>query len=181
MKRRSLWSAILPLSILAACGPGELVVTAEVERMNPETGEMELRPVENLAVQLLPFDRDHIFDSLTAAADTPEPQMPPELAQARDSIIAAQTEWREAEAQWLEQRERLQQISDEQRLEELIGQVLDENPDAVVDYAAGKERVVGFLMGQIMQKTQGQANPQLANEKLREALAEEKEAGGGED
>jgi len=113
MKRRSLWSAILPLSILAACGPGELVVTAEVERMNPETGEMELRPVENLAIQLLPFDRDHIFDSLTAAADTPEPQMPPELAQARDSIIAAQTEWREAEAQWLEQRERLQQISDE--------------------------------------------------------------------
>ena len=83
MKRRSLWSAILPLSILAACGPGELVVTAEVERMNPETGEMELRPVENLAIQLLPFDRDHIFDSLTAAADTPEPQMPPELAQAR--------------------------------------------------------------------------------------------------
>lgn len=75
----------------------------------------------------------------------------------------------------------LQQISDEQRLEELIGQVLDENPDAVVDYAAGKERVVGFLMGQIMQRTQGQANPQLANEKLREALAEEKEVGGGED
>ncbi|TVR65584.1 MAG: hypothetical protein EA422_03960 [Gemmatimonadales bacterium] len=113
MKRRSLWSAIFLTATLAACGPGELVVTAEAERMNPETGEMELRPLENVAIQLLPFDRDHIFDSLTAAADTPEPQMPPELAQARDAIIAAQTEWREAEAQWLEQRERLQQISDE--------------------------------------------------------------------
>ncbi len=113
MIRRSLWSAILLPLIFAACGPGEVIVTAEVERMNPETGEMEIRPIENLPIQLLPFDRDHLFDSLTAAAPSPEPQVPEELALARDSIMAAQSEWREAEAEWLERRERLEEISNE--------------------------------------------------------------------
>lgn len=113
MARRSLWSAILLPLVFAACGPGEVIVTAEVERMNPDTGEMEIRPIENLPIQLIPFDRDAIFDSLTAAAAEPEPQMPAELATARDSILAAQTAWREAEAEWLERRERLEQISNE--------------------------------------------------------------------
>ncbi len=75
----------------------------------------------------------------------------------------------------------LQQISDEEQLQGVIRQVLQEHPDAVSDYLAGKDRVVGFLMGQVMQKTQGQATPQLANEKLREALTEAKEGKGEED
>jgi len=130
MIRRTLWSALLLSLTVAACGPGEVVVTAEIEQMDPETGETEIRTLGNLPVQLLPFDRDQIFDSLTAAAATPEPQMPEELRTARDSIIIAQNQWREAEAQWLERRERLEQISREMeqynpaeaRYRELFGQ-----------------------------------------------------------
>ncbi len=68
----------------------------------------------------------------------------------------------------------LKQISDEQQLEVLAEEVIEENPEAVSDYLDGNENVVGFLMGQVMKKTQGQANPQLANETLRKALAEKK-------
>ena len=113
MTRRSLWSAVLLPLVFAACGPGEVVVSAEVERMNPDTGEQEIQPIENMPIQLLPFDRDHIFDSLTAAAPRPEPEIPAQLALQRDSIMEAQQEWREAEAEWLEHRERLENISNE--------------------------------------------------------------------
>lgn len=113
MKRRSLWSVFLLSLVLAACGPGEVVVTAEVEMMDPETGEQVTRPIENLEIQLLPFDRDVIFDSLTQAAPEPEPEFPEELMAARDSILQAQQRWREAESEWLAAREQLEEISDE--------------------------------------------------------------------
>jgi uncharacterized protein YdcH (DUF465 family) len=113
MTRRSLWSAFLLTLLIAACGPGEVVVTAEVEVMDPDTGEQTVRPIDNLRIQLVPFDRDHIFDSLTAAAPSPEPALSEELLVARDSILAAQETWRQAEAEWLAAREQLEQISNE--------------------------------------------------------------------
>jgi hypothetical protein len=113
MIRRTLWSALLVSLAAAACGPGDVIVTAEIDRMDPETGEVEVQALQNLPVQLIPFDRDHIFDSLSAAAPSPEPQMPAQLRIQRDSILVAQNQWREAEAQWLESRDRLEQISRE--------------------------------------------------------------------
>ncbi len=113
MKRSKFWSAALVLLTAAACGPGEVVVTAELDRMDPQTGEVALQPVQNMRVDLVPYDRDQIFDSLSAAAASPEPQMPQELVIARDSIIVAQQEWRAAESEWLALRERLQEISEE--------------------------------------------------------------------
>jgi aspartyl-tRNA(Asn)/glutamyl-tRNA(Gln) amidotransferase subunit B len=62
------------------------------------------------------------------------------------------------------------QISDEEELERLIGEVIMENPDSVDDYRGGKEKALGFLVGQVMRKTQGRANPQLVNEMLRRSL-----------
>jgi aspartyl-tRNA(Asn)/glutamyl-tRNA(Gln) amidotransferase subunit B len=62
------------------------------------------------------------------------------------------------------------QITDENKIEEIVQQVLKENPEAVSRYLAGKTQVLGFLAGQVMKKTKGKANPQIANKLLTEAL-----------
>lgn len=66
--------------------------------------------------------------------------------------------------------EGLEQISDTGALESVIDEVIEENPGPVEDVRAGKDKAIGFLVGQVMQKTQGQANPQMVNEMLREKL-----------
>lgn len=113
MKRSNLWALALVPFALAACGPGTVQVTAEVDLVDPESGEQIVRPIENLAVQLLPFDRDALFDSLTAAAPSPEPGFPEELQIMQDSLFDAQEAQRLAESEWLALRERLQEISRE--------------------------------------------------------------------
>jgi len=66
--------------------------------------------------------------------------------------------------------EGLKRISDEGALTEKIDEVIEENPDAVEDFKSGNEKVLGFLIGQLMSKTQGQADPNKAREILREKL-----------
>jgi hypothetical protein len=99
--------------VLAACGPGQVSVTAEVEVPNPEGEGTVIRPLSDLEIQLLPFDRDAVFDSLSRAFGTPEPPIPEELLAAQDSVAAAQGVWRAAEARWSTLRDRLQQITTE--------------------------------------------------------------------
>ena len=65
----------------------------------------------------------------------------------------------------------LAQISDEGALQGIIDSVLAANPQSVEDYRAGKERAIGFLVGQIMKATKGQANPGLVNQLLKEKLS----------
>ncbi len=62
----------------------------------------------------------------------------------------------------------LRQISDEEAVRSLIEEVLKENPKEVERYKAGEEKVFGFLVGQVMKKAKGKANPQLVNKLLRE-------------
>lgn len=64
----------------------------------------------------------------------------------------------------------LKQVSDEGALIRIINEVLDEQPQSIIDYSNGKDRAVGFLMGQVMKKSRGQANPSLANKMLVEEL-----------
>ena len=64
----------------------------------------------------------------------------------------------------------LGQITDDAVLDDLVAEVIAENPDVVGHYLAGKVKAVGFLVGQIMAKTRGKANPQLVNAKFRDAL-----------
>jgi len=64
----------------------------------------------------------------------------------------------------------LRQVSDESALGSLADAVIDENPDAVEKFRGGKEGVIGFLVGQLMQKAAGAANPKIAQELLRERL-----------
>jgi aspartyl-tRNA(Asn)/glutamyl-tRNA(Gln) amidotransferase subunit B len=65
----------------------------------------------------------------------------------------------------------LAQISDEAALDAVITAVLRENPTQVADYLAGKERLRGWFVGQIMRATRGKANPALLNELLEHRLA----------
>ena len=64
----------------------------------------------------------------------------------------------------------LAQISDTAALEKIIGQILDENPEQVKRYLDGKVKILGWLMGQVMRATRGQANPQVVREVLQAQL-----------
>ena len=64
----------------------------------------------------------------------------------------------------------LEQNNDSEFLVKLIDQVLDQNPQSIEDYKAGKDRALGFLVGQVMKQSKGQANPQEANKLIRQEL-----------
>ena len=66
----------------------------------------------------------------------------------------------------------LEQVSNEGVLTQVIDDVLNENPEQVEQYRAGKSKVMGFFVGQIMKKTQGKANPKMVNELLQKKLSE---------
>ena len=56
------------------------------------------------------------------------------------------------------------QISDEGAIKEVVMQILEANPQSVADFKAGKDRALGFLVGQAMKETKGKANPKMLNE-----------------
>ena len=62
------------------------------------------------------------------------------------------------------------QISDEGAIREVVSKVLANNPQSVADYKAGKEKALGFLVGQAMKETRGKANPQMLNKMFKEEL-----------
>lgn len=64
----------------------------------------------------------------------------------------------------------LKQITDSGELENIVQQVLDESEQQVTQYRGGNQKVIGYLVGQIMKKTQGKANPQQVNQILRAKL-----------
>ncbi len=68
------------------------------------------------------------------------------------------------------EREGLRQISDTAALGQVIDEVVAANPKQVEQYRAGKTAVLGFLVGQVMKATRGQANPATVNQLLRERL-----------
>ena len=64
----------------------------------------------------------------------------------------------------------LVQISDEATLLKFVNEALDNNPQSVEDYKNGKGKAMGFLVGQIMKASKGQANPQEVNQLLKQEL-----------
>ena len=62
------------------------------------------------------------------------------------------------------------QISDEGAIKEVVNKILEANPGSIADYKAGKDRALGFLVGQAMKETKGKANPQLLNKLFLEEL-----------
>ncbi len=65
----------------------------------------------------------------------------------------------------------LTQISDEENIAKIVDLVLEENKEAVTDFKEGKEKALGFLVGQVMRLTKGRANPGLVNKLLIEKLS----------
>lgn len=64
----------------------------------------------------------------------------------------------------------LVQISDEGAILAIVNEVIADNPTSVEDYKAGKDKAIGFLVGQVMKRSKGKANPGLANKLLIEVL-----------
>ena len=63
------------------------------------------------------------------------------------------------------------QLSDPAQLLPIIQNVLDNNAQSIEDFKNGKDRAVGFLVGQIMKQTKGKANPGVVNQLLQQELA----------
>ncbi len=62
------------------------------------------------------------------------------------------------------------QISDEGAIKEIVIKILEQNPQSVEDFKAGKEKALGYLVGQAMKETKGKANPQMLNSMFRDAM-----------
>lgn len=65
----------------------------------------------------------------------------------------------------------LSQITDEDAIRRVVEEVLQKNPAVVDDYRSGKEKALGFLVGQVMKETRGQAKPDLVNQLLKDLMA----------
>jgi hypothetical protein len=112
MRRRNLPFAMGLLLAAAACGPAQVVVTIEQTANNPDGSGTMTQPLTGLEVQILPYDRDQVFDSLQKAFGTPEPEIPQDLLDARDQVRQAQEKWQSATARWNTLRDTLQKINE---------------------------------------------------------------------
>ncbi len=64
----------------------------------------------------------------------------------------------------------LKTVNDEEALRKAIAEVIASNPQSVADYQGGKEKAIGFLVGQTMKAMKGKADPVIVNQLLKEAL-----------
>ncbi len=64
----------------------------------------------------------------------------------------------------------LLQITDTSEIESAIDNVINNNPAQIEEFKSGKEKVIGFFVGQVMKETKGKANPQIVNDILRDKL-----------
>jgi aspartyl-tRNA(Asn)/glutamyl-tRNA(Gln) amidotransferase subunit B len=62
------------------------------------------------------------------------------------------------------------QLSDEGEIEKIVAEVLEQNVQAATDVKNGEMKAIGFLVGQVMAKSQGKANPQLAQQLIKKQL-----------
>ena len=66
----------------------------------------------------------------------------------------------------------LQQITDTSAIEAVIDKVIEAHPDQVAEYRSGKDKLIGFFVGQVMKETGGKANPGVVNKILKSKLSE---------
>lgn len=111
MRCRFLLFSLSLLIAASACGPAEIVVTMEIDVANPDGEGMVTRPLSDIEVQILPYDRDAVFDSMAGAFSTPEPPIPEELITERARVQEAQQEWTNYQDRWNLIRDTLQKLS----------------------------------------------------------------------
>ena len=64
----------------------------------------------------------------------------------------------------------LVQISDEGAIRAVVEKIIEQNPQSVSDLKGGRDRALGYLVGQAMKETKGKANPQMLNEMFKEII-----------
>lgn len=69
----------------------------------------------------------------------------------------------------------LVQVTDQKELEKVVKEVLTENKQSIIDYINGKDKALGFLVGQCMKISKGKANPQILNQIINKYIEEYKE------
>ena len=100
------------------------------------------------------------------------------IARLEDDTLSSKTAKTLFEALWEGQGEvdalidslGLAQMNDAGELEAIVEQILADNPDQVEQLRSGKDKVLGFFVGQVMKQTQGKANPQQVNELIRSKI-----------
>lgn len=100
------------------------------------------------------------------------------LSRIEDQTISGKLAKTVFDTMWMEKRsaddiiaqQGLHQVSDDKLLNDLIDQVISQNPAQVAQYRSGKDKIFGFFVGQIMKLTQGKANPQRLNDLLKKKL-----------
>jgi aspartyl-tRNA(Asn)/glutamyl-tRNA(Gln) amidotransferase subunit B len=65
----------------------------------------------------------------------------------------------------------LKQITDSSAIEDVVDRIIAANPGQVADYKAGKDKLIGFFVGQVMKETGGKANPGQVNAILKDKLS----------
>ncbi|MCG8371874.1 MAG: Asp-tRNA(Asn)/Glu-tRNA(Gln) amidotransferase subunit GatB [Proteobacteria bacterium] len=101
------------------------------------------------------------------------------LSRIHDSTISGKIAKQVFEAMWnaggtadeIIEAKGLRQITDSSAIEAVVDKVIEANPDQVAEYRAGKEKLIGFFVGQVMKETRGQANPAQVNTILKDRLS----------
>lgn len=109
----SLVTVLATATALSACGGTDVVVQALGQGAAGEGGQSEAVPLAGMQIELLPFDRDQIFEELAASAADPEPQLPDSLLLLQEQIAAANVAYQEATAAWATVRDSLRLLSEE--------------------------------------------------------------------
>jgi aspartyl-tRNA(Asn)/glutamyl-tRNA(Gln) amidotransferase subunit B len=101
------------------------------------------------------------------------------LARIQDNTISGKIAKQVFEAMWdgegsadeVIETKGLKQITDTSAIEAVVDKVIEANPGQVADYKAGKDKLIGFFVGQVMKETKGQANPGQVNQILKAKLS----------
>jgi aspartyl-tRNA(Asn)/glutamyl-tRNA(Gln) amidotransferase subunit B len=166
----------------------------EKYELKPDQAQLIARSTEwskvfETIVEMLPGTHPKTLANMVI--QTLMPQVPPEaaLSQARTIVevlelindgeisgnvgteVLAEAIQTKRSAREIVEEKGLAQISDEAALGSVVDEVIAENPGPVEQFRAGKEGVVGFLVGQVMKKTKGAANPQEVQRLLRQRLS----------
>jgi aspartyl-tRNA(Asn)/glutamyl-tRNA(Gln) amidotransferase subunit B len=117
----------------------------------------------NLAINQIPFSKENFTDLIKFVDEG-------KLSNLAAKEVLAQMFTNKKSPQEIIEEKNLSQVSDKEELALFISEVLKENPKSVQDFKAGKENALMFLVGQVMKKTKGKANPKIVQELLKKTL-----------
>lgn len=155
-------------------------VAIVVNNVLTQSNQATAKRIANLFASCLPTSSDE-DDSAKVELSIPSVNNLIKLAQMLDDKKVSSTAGKEIFAEMLKadadpmqiaEDKKLLQVSDEGAIEKIVDEIIADPAcaKAVADFKAGQEKVIGFLVGQVMKKSKGQANPSMAQQILRQKL-----------